>query len=302
MKRVIISALIVLGLAACESEPSRLDVDINEGVVHNVEVSLKGATRATSDKGFDLENIASTEYELRYILEIYLNGATHSQTILYTNETSVSIPVRLAPEREYRIVVWADLVQRVNGGVNGERDMTKNYDRYYKTSNGLRAIEVLGDDWVAMDESRDAYTDYEDIVGYSSTTDIKLELTRPFSKLRIVTTDVADTTATTPKSVEVSYLRIPTKYDAYTATASKLVSKSATIDIDLSSPVYTDETNELTLYTDYIFADNEHSDVNLSIDIKDKNNTTIKRHELSDIKTKRNMLTTLKGKFLTNGN
>jgi hypothetical protein len=298
MKRVIISALIVLGLAACESEPSRLDVDINEGVVHNVEVSLNGATRATSDKGFDLENIASTAYELRYILEIYLNGATHSQTILYTNETSVSIPVRLAPEREYRIVVWADLVERE---VNDERDMTKNYDRYYKTSNGLRAIEVLGDDWVAMDESRDAYTDYEDIVGYSSTTDIKLELTRPFSKIRIVTTDVANAT-TIPKSVEVSYLRIPTKYDAYTATASNLVPKSATIDIDLSSPVYTDEEKELTLYTDYIFADNEHSDVNLSIDIKGENNTTIKSHELSDIKTKRNMLTTLKGKFLTSGN
>ena len=297
MKRVIISALIVLGLAACESEPSRLDVDINEGIVHNVEVSLDGTTRATSDKGFDLENIASTDYELRYILEIYLNGATHSQTILYTNETSVSIPVRLAPEREYRIVVWADLVERV---VNDERDMTQDYDRYYETSNGLRAIEVLGN-WVAMDESRDAYTDYVDVVGYSSTTDIKLELTRPFSKIRIVTTDVADATAT-PKSVEVSYLRIPTMYDAYTATASNLVPKSATIDIDLSSPVYTDETNELTLYTDYIFADNEHSDVDLSIDIKDENNATIKSHDLSDIKTKRNMLTTLKGKFLTNGN
>lgn len=291
MKRVIISALIVLGLAACESEPSRLDVDINEGVVHNVEVSLDGATRATSDKGFDLENIASTEYELRYILEIYLNGATHSQTILYTNETSVSIPVRLAPEREYRIVVWADLVEKVNG----ERDMTRNYDRYYETSNGLRAIEVLGDYWVAMDESRDAYTDYEDVVGYSSTTDIKLELTRPFSKIRIVTTDVANAT-TIPKSVEVSYLRIPTKYDAYTATASTLDLKSAT-----SYPVYTIETNELTLYTDYIFADNEQSDVDLSIDIKDKNNAIIKSHKLSDIKTKRNMLTTLKGKFLTNG-
>lgn len=291
MKRVIISALIVLGLAACESKPSRLDVDINEGVVHNVEVSLDGATRATSDKGFDLENIASTDYELRYILEVYLDGASYSQTILYTNETNVSIPVRLVPERAYRIVVWADLVKRVNG----ERDMTQNYDRYYKTSNGLRAIEVLGN-WVAMDESRDAYTDYEDVVGYRSTSDIKLELTRPFSKIRIVTTDVANATAT-PKSVEVSYLRIPTMYDAYTATASNLVPKSATI--DLPSPV---EANELTLHTDYIFADNEYHSVNFSIDIKDENGTTIKSHDLSDIETKRNVLTTLKGKFLTSGN
>ena len=40
----------------------------------------------------------------------------------------------------------------------------------------------------------------------------------------------------------------------------------------------------------------------LSIDIKDENGTTIKSHKLSDIKTKRNMLTTLKGKFLTTGN
>ena len=84
-------------------------------------------------------------------------------------------------------------------------------------------------------------------------------------------------------------------YDAYTATASNLDRKSAT------SSVYTNKEKELTLYTDYIFADNEQSDVDLSIDIKDENNTTIKSHELSDIKTKRNMLTTLKGKFLTNG-
>ena len=293
MKRVIISALIVLGLAACESEPSRLDVDINEGVVHNVEVSLDGATRATSDKGFDLENIASTDYELRYILEVYLDGASYSQTILYTNETNVSIPVRLVPERAYRIVVWADLVERVNG----ERDMTQNYDRYYNTSNGLRAIEVLGN-WVAMDESRDAYTDYEDVVGYRSTSDIKLELTRPFSKLRIVTTDVG---ATTPKSVDVSYLRVPTMYDAYTATASKPISKSTTINITPSAYDVENE-GELTLLTDYIFADNEYHSVNFSIDIKDENGTTIKSHDLSDIETKRNVLTTLKGKFLTSGN
>ena len=293
MKRVIISALLVLGLVACESEPSRLDVDINEGVVHNVEVSLDGATRASSDKGFDLENIASTDYELRYILEVYLDGASYSQTILYTNETNVSIPVRLVPERAYRIVVWADLVNRVNG----ERDMTQNYDRYYKTVDGLRAIEVLGN-WVAMDESRDAYTDYEDVVGYRSTSDIKLELTRPFSKLRIVTTDVDSDSATTPKSVDVSYLRVPTMYDAYTATASEPIAKSATIDLT----AYDESEGELTLLTDYIFADDEHHAVNFSIDIKDVNGTTIKSHDLSDIETKRNVLTTLKGKFLTSGN
>ena len=291
MKRVIISALLVLGLVACESKPSRLDVDINEGVVHNVEVSLDGATRASSDKGFDLENIARTDYELRYILEVYLDGASYSQTILYTNETSVSIPVRLAPEREYRIVVWADLVERVDG----ERDLTQSYDRYYKTVDGLRAIEVLGN-WVAMDESRDAYTDYEDVVGYSSTTDIKLELTRPFSKLRIVTTD--KDAATTPASVDVSYLRVPTMYDAYTATASEPIAKSATIDLT----TYDESAGELTLLTDYIFADDEHHSVSFSIDIKDENGTTIKSHDLSDIETKRNVLTTLKGKFLTSGN
>ena len=293
MKRVIISALLVLGLVACESKPSRLDVDINEGVVHNVEVSLDGATRASSDKGFDLENIASTDYELRYILEVYLDGASYSQTILYTNETNVSIPVRLVPERAYRIVVWADLVERVDG----ERDLTQSYDRYYKTVDGLRAIEVLGN-WVAMDESRDAYTDYEDVVGYSSTTDIKLELTRPFSKLRIVTTD--KDAATTPASVDVSYLRVPTMYDAYTATASKPISKSTTINITPSA--YVENEGELTLLTDYIFADDEYHSVNFSIDIKDENGTTIKSHDLSDIETKRNVLTTLKGKFLTSGN
>lgn len=294
MRKLFIAILAVLGLAACQTESSELDIEIGDAVVRNVVVSLDQETRATSDKGFDLTTLATSDYELRYILEVYLDGNSSSQTTVYSTSATTQIPVMLVPGRNYRIVVWADLVEKV-----ADRDLTQNYDRYYTTTNGLTAIEIKDlDGWKAMDETRDAYAGYQDVIGYGAESDITVKLSRPFAKLRAVATDINECKASgkTPTTVEVSYDSVPTKYNVYDSTATEFEAKSHTITLDHA--VYEDVSGEKTLLADYIFANVSGQELDFSIEIKDQSDATIKNHQLLDVLVEKNRLTTIKGTLL----
>ena len=119
----------VLGLAACQTEPEGLNVNVGGEVDTVVSVSLPEATRATSDVGFNIAD-TSDNYEVRYILEIYL-GENCQRHIKVADGASVAFPVRLAPGRDYTFVAWADIVEKNND----RKEMEK--DRYYNTQNGL---------------------------------------------------------------------------------------------------------------------------------------------------------------------
>lgn len=290
MRKLFIAILTVLGLAACQTESSELDIEIGDAVVRNVVVSLDQETRATSDKGFDLTTLATSDYELRYILEVYLDGNSSSQTTVYSTSATTQIPVMLVPGRNYRIVVWADLVEKV-----ADRDLTQNYDRYYTTTNGLTAIEIKDlNSWKAMDETRDAYAGYQDVIGYGAESDITVKLSRPFAKLRAVATDINECIAS-PTTVEVSYDSVPTKYNVYDSTATEFKTKSHTITLDPA--VYDDVSGEKTLLADYIFANVSGQELDFSIEIKDQD-VTIKNHQLLDVLVEKNRLTTIKGTLL----
>lgn len=290
MRKLLIAILAVLGLAACQTESSELDIEIGDAVVRNVVVSLDQETRATSDKGFDLTTLATSNYELRYILEVYLDGNSSSQTTVYSTSATTQIPVMLVPGRNYRIVVWADLVEKV-----ADRDLTQNYDRYYTTTNGLTAIEIKDlNGWKAMDETRDAYAGYQDVIGYGAESDITVKLSRPFAKLRAVATDINECIAS-PTTVVVSYDSVPTKYNVYDSTATEFKAKSHTI--SLGSAVYDDVSGEKTLLADYIFANISGQELDFSIEIKDQD-ATIKNHQLLDVLIEKNRLTTIKGTLL----
>ena len=290
MRKLFIAILAVLGLAACQTESSELDIEIGDAVVRNVVVSLDQETRATSDKGFDLTTLATSNYELRYILEVYLDGNSSSQTTVYSTSATTQIPVMLVPGRDYRIVVWADLVEKV-----ADRDLTQNYDRYYTTTNGLTAIEIKDlNGWKAMDETRDAYAGYQDVIGYGAESDITVKLSRPFAKLRAVATDINECIAS-PTTVVGSYDSVPTKYNVYDSTATEFKAKSHTITLDTA--VYDDVSGEKTLLADYIFANISGQELDFSIEIKDQD-ATIKNHQLLDVLIEKNRLTTIKGTLL----
>ena len=297
MKKLLALALVVFGLAACQTEPEGLDVNMGGEQEVMLTVSLPEATRANSANGFQIADLGST-YDLRYILEVY--RADDEGNILYENcqrqvkladAATMSFPVRLAPEYNYQIVAWADIVD--NGSYN---------DRIYKTDNGLDAIEIIESMWKPMDETRDAYTAVKVVNDFNSSSNLDMTLTRPFAKVRVVATDINDITdlGLSPKAAKVSYLQnMYTKYNAVTNEASAAQAKSH----EYTTFPYDDAVGEKTLFADYVFVP-ESGTAKFSLNVYDDEAATrlIKENSFStDIFVERNKITTIKGDVLTQG-
>ena len=237
------------------------------------------------------------KYTIRYILQVYYNGQpSRERLVKYSDGQSVTFPVRLVPGRDYNFVVWADLVE----GNNYQDNEWYNEDGLHYNTENLHAI-TLKDTWVAMDETRDAFTATQLVEDYSSTSSINITLTRPFAKLRVVTTDM----------VELGYLGIEphnavatytTKhYESFNACNGSYAGEVSGIEHTYEIVSYGETGANKTIFADYFFANNEV--VKFNLDVKEANGETIKNNTFStDIYVRRNHLTTIQGNILTDGN
>ena len=298
--RFLALAALLFGLAACQTEPEGFDVNLGGEQEVMLTVSLPEATRADSAEGFDLGSLATTDYSLRYILEIYrVDGEnvvydTCQRFVKTSDFTTMAFPVKLVPGRNYRIVAWADIV------VGDSED-----DRYYDTQEGLDNVVIKDNgtvNWNPMDETRDAYTGTQLVENFNSSTNIpNMTLTRPFAKLRVVSTDIEEVRklGIEPASAVATYSQpMYYKYNALTATAfdAQTQTKSHTFEYATTASKYEDKVGELTLFTDYIFVPKDKvAKFSLNVvDIKEN-------HFNTDIFVQRNTLTTIKGDVLTLG-
>ncbi|MBR4045941.1 MAG: hypothetical protein IKK05_03435, partial [Alistipes sp.] len=187
MKKLFALAALVLGVVSCQQDQLWFNTDANGEAAFTLNVALPEAvTRAAgSDSALGgVTNIDMTKYDIRYILEVYNNDESNAtllgtlakeRMVNYENEaTSTSFSLRLIPGRDYRFVVWADFVEQTH---NNAQDHSA--DRLYDTSAGLKQVTLATDSWTAIDESRDAYTNYFDVDDFSSTSTVNFELTRP---------------------------------------------------------------------------------------------------------------------------
>ena len=280
---------LVLGVVSCQTEPEGFDVNMGGEQEVLINVSLPEETRADSAEGGITNVIASDDYTIRYIFQVYnAKGDEFKAPVYeYTDDTSVSFPVRLVPGRDYRFVVWADIV---------EKDTKA--DLHYNTAY-FPAIS-LNQTWVAMDETRDAYTVSELVTNFHSGKPITLTLKRPLAKLRVITTDMAELLGLTPESATVTY-NTP-HYNTFNALNSAVgdskVSGCEHANYTIKGDYET--TNGKVLFTDYFFADNEV--VNFHMSVKMSDGEAVERSFTTDIPVKRNYLTTIKGNILTDGN
>lgn len=295
MKKLFALALVVLGLAACQTDHSDLDVQFDGNATITLSIPADAVTRAGgSDSALSgLDNTSSET--LRFILAVYDEyGKEKIRETQWAEEGTLTanFPVRLVPGRKYTFVAWADMVDAVDAG-------DKHYNTEYLTNITLK------DEWNAMDETRDAFTASKTITSYSSTADLDMQLTRPFAKVRVITTDVADlkSLGLEVKKASVEYTtKIPVSYNAFEQKVETTAAKTHdTFDIaDYGDDV---DGKKKVLYTDYIFANDEQGAVKFSLTTYDQNDTKIKQVDFNtDIPVKRNMLTTLTGNVMTEGN
>ena len=305
--RFLFLAAVMLGLASCQTEPEGLDVNVGgeeQIVTVNVNVPETETRAAGSDSAlgvFDNGVLGTAEDNttMRYILQVYYKDGenfvkSEERKVEYSDGKSVAFDVRLVPERDYQFVVWADVV------VNGKTDT----DNHYNTADLTNV--TLNNTWVAMDESRDAFTATEFIDNFNSSKVINITLKRPFAKLRVVTTDMKalNNLGIVPTKATVTYTE--KHYGAFNAFAGKAIGDSKNRDIEhknfaiVSYGENTAEGADMTLFTDYFFAEDDAT--NFILDVFDQDNKIIKSGEFTtDIYVKRNNLTTIKGNILTDG-
>ena len=163
MKKLLALALVVFGLAACQTEPEGLDVNVGGAVDTTITVSLPETTRANSAEGAFDNVVTSDEYTIRYIFQVFYNG-TESQAarqVIYSDNKAVCFPVRLVPGRHYNFVVWADVVMQGGKTLNELGVYDASADLHYNTAD-LKSVAIIDNSWVAMDETRDAFTGHFD--------------------------------------------------------------------------------------------------------------------------------------------
>lgn len=293
MKKFLALATLVLGLASCQTEPEGFDVNVGGNQETLINVSLPEATRS-ADSG--IANVDFNTYDLRYVLEVYDMAYTPASLVYRdvksTDDTTTTFGVRLIPGRDYKFVVWADIVE------NGSTE-----DNFYVTANGLDEVALVDAKWTAMTETRDAYTGYVVIEKYNSASTIEMTLIRPFGKLRAVTTDIDAIEKlqnnALPKSVSVSYsVGAFSKFDALEATASEPIAKTFTYDLN---NVYGESGNQLTLFADYLFG-TETGTMQFQMDVTHENGNVTSNTFNTEIPIVRNQLTTLIGSILTDAN
>ena len=253
--RFLALAALMLGLASCQTEHENLGVNVGGEQDVTVCVSLPEVTRANNSAEGAFVNVDLTgNATIRYIMKIYDNENRPSDVryVKYSDGNTVAFDVRLVPNRDYKFVVWADIV-------DGEEDL----DKHYNTSD-LTQITFNGD-WNAMDETRDAFTGVELVDDYNGASTINVNLTRPFAKLRVQTTDMEDLAklGITPTTATVTYT--VKHYGVFNALEGKPVNDSKNRDIvheNFNIPAYNENG---TLFVDYFFADNDVVKFNMTV-------------------------------------
>ena len=268
MKKILFSAtMAAMLLASCQEEMYDAGSSADDVLVslNATTPDVMALTRAYGDKTNSakgaLTNVDWTKYDLRYMLEIYTEDGKElvkdREIEIKDTPEDATFNLRLTPNRTYKFVLWADAVNQGDSA-----------DLHYNTES-LNDIKMK--DEAINDETRDAYFLAQNVTVTDNMQET-LTLRRPFGKLRVVTTDLADLKiGTQPEAVKVEYSTANiASFSAITGALSttEMVNKEFTA--DLVAGTYEDghdaEAGKQTLFVDYIFGkEGEQTPVNFTL-------------------------------------
>ncbi len=254
--------------------------------------------------------------------------------IIKDSYEAVKFELRLVPNRDYHFVLFADFVE---DGLWEETDLDQGYQAQSDLGKHHIIGETLADITITEDgindECTDAYFATKDIK-VSNAAPQQIVLKRPYGKLRVIATDLAELNLNVePKSVKVAYTaKLPQSFNALTGEIGDVEEKeeywfefeSTYNDVykevdkgGLQNHFYTagydnydnygmindngvKRHTHMTLFTDYILAEDEQNAYHFEMEVYDAEGALIKATEFAtDIPVQRNFLTTVIGNVLT---
>lgn len=249
----------------------------------------------------------ATQYDLRYILEVYDGDNLAYRDVQYvdadfTNSTA-SFSARLLA-KSYTFVLWADFVEAPSS------DGT--YTDLYYSADDLQAISYTAavDGAALSTDLADAYTAKKVIDLSESSKNESITLQRPFGKIRLLATDkdIANKVPETPVSVKLDFgsAKFPSSFNALTGDVSgELAIRAITTPAVFENATSVSGTtygNAYLLGYVYAFASTAQAaypiDVTVYSDAAAANQ--IGHRELTNIPVSANKLTTVVGNFYSN--
>ncbi len=350
-------AALVLGMASCQQDFAP-EANVGGEVDFTIRVSAPElATTRAGEYGEDdainghnsaygaidyLSEADWNEADLRYILEVYDYDETGNYADEYANPIKdrqvqivdkyepVSFDLRLVQGRKYHFVVFADFVPQ---GASADlfdanyNDLQAELGKHHTIGKTLANITVKrAEDDGINNEFTDAYFGSVDFTPSHKThnTADPIVLTRPYAKVRVVATDLAELNLNVePKYVDVVYTTSrATAFNALNGTISAEKSEVSYTDVygeiskrNLTNHYYNEgydkdylTTNaeghvrhsHMTLFTDYILATTSQETIQFTMTVKDQNEEPIKTTAFNtQIPVQRNHLTTIIGNVLT---
>lgn len=277
-----------------------------DGEISNTRSALYGDKSNSAAGG--LTNVNMTQYDLRYQLAVYrVDGSETPIAVapikkVVDSYEPVTFSLRLTPNRNYKVVVWADFVTQ---GTDA--------DLHYNTAD-FKAISYAQPDKqdILNDESRDAYFITKDLQVGNQSVNESLVLKRPFAKLRAVTTDWGLHKLEKADNFKITYYGCKRfkKLNAVTGEGesedlpdgeSKFYTGRINKDQKEYALNYDLSTNNRTLIVDYLMTDKSNqTPIHLKFEALD-GATPITSHDLkTNVPIQRNWLTTITGNLLTN--
>ena len=290
MKKLFALLAVAFGVMSCQTDVNDFGANVGGEQDVNILVSLPEATRANSALGA-FENVDMTKYDIKYFFQVFDAANDDNCKAIQTkvcDDKEVSFPVRLIAGRDYRFVVWAHLVDAQGNA-------------HYTVGETLKDITLNENSWVAMDDTRDAYTGVMTAT-FTGSSDITIGLTRPFAKLRVVTTDMEELLGVEPVSAVVTYTNDTEFYTSFNALTETPADKDLTKGHAYEIKSYDETGAKKTLFADYFFAtkDGDVVKFNIAVAMNDGGDA-IERSFTTNIPVKRNTLTTIEGNILTEG-
>lgn len=327
-------AALVLGLASCQKD---FAPEMNSGDEVKVTLSVSapeliGATRAgvngevDENKALDSRfgaidyldgNVAGdarwdwNDVDIRYTMEVYdqedlTTPIKDRQEIIKDQYQQVEFEVRLIPNRNYQFVVFADFV-----------DQETKQPLRHEIGATLNDIALVNE--AILDEVADCYFKSWEFEPTNNTQNrTEATLTRPYAKVRVIATDLAELNLNVhPESVAIEYNTvIPTTFNAVkgsisgdNTTKTFTYNYIAEVRDNMVNHVYNADydkkvdakgrASHMTLFTDYILAEDEQDAINFKMTVSDKKGAIKVVDFNTEIPVQRNYLTTIIGDVLT---